>query len=192
MFELSCVDPQQTNNVAFFSLSSDRSRSIGAWKDASLLSSGRNGGEGIAGSTLTFYFLLRFVMIVTFALQLMIDRVLSRKAFSKYLSEQGTIRADIALSRLEINQTRLLCLNAAHSMDVHGNKNSRHDIALAKISAPRMARTVIDRAIQAHGGMGLSQDTPLALLWSWARVLQIADGPDEVHVESVAKACLRK
>jgi len=122
------------------------------------------------------------------ALQLMCSRVEDRVAFSKPLSAQGTIRNDIALSRLEINQTRLLCLNAAHIMDLYGNKSARGDIALAKIATPRMAKAVVDRAIQAHGGLGLSQDSPLAHLWIWARVLQIADGPDQVHIESVAKS----
>ena len=117
----------------------------------------------------------------------MCERVRSRVAFGRPLAEQGTIRRDIANSRVSIDQTRLLCLNAAHLMDMQGNKAARGAIAAVKLVAPSMAREVIDRAIQTHGGKGLSQDTPLAYLWACARVLQLADGPDEVHAESIAK-----
>ena len=98
---------------------------------------------------------------------------------------------DIATSRVEIDQTRLLCLNAAHKMDIYGNKAARSDIAAIKIASPRMAKAVSDRAIQAHGAMGLSQDTPLAHFWTWARILQFADGPDEVHLTALAKDEIR-
>lgn len=117
----------------------------------------------------------------------MCERVTSRIAFGKPLAEQGTILNDIALSRVEIDQTRLLCLNAAHRMDLYGNKIAKNDIATIKIASPRMAKAVTDRAIQAFGAMGLSQDTPLAHFWTWARILQFADGPDEVHLTAVAK-----
>ena len=117
----------------------------------------------------------------------MCSRVTSRKAFGKYLAEQGTILNDIALSRVEIDQTRLLCLNAAHRMDMYGNIVAKNDIAAIKIAAPRMAKVVTDRAIQSFGAMGLSQDTPLAHFWAWARILQFADGPDEVHIAALAK-----
>jgi acyl-CoA dehydrogenase len=122
---------------------------------------------------------------------IIIRRVTQREAFGKFLAEQGTIQQDIALSRVEINQARLLCLNAAVAMDVEGNKKAKSNIAEIKIIAPRMAKTVIDRAMQSYGGMGLSQDTPLAHLWANARVLQLADGPDEVHIASLAKQELR-
>lgn len=135
---------------------------------------------------------MRLIGMAERALELMCERVATRVAFGKPLAEQGTIRQDIALSRVEISQARLLCLHAAHVMDVHGNKAARGDIAAIKVVAPRMAKRVIDRSIQAHGGMGLSQDSPLASMWTWARVLQLADGPDEVHLESIAKSELKR
>ena len=118
-------------------------------------------------------------------------RATQRVAFGKSLAEQGTIRTDIANSRVEIDQARLLCLNASHRMDVYGNKIAKDDIAAIKIVAPRMAKAVIDRSMQAHGAMGLSQDTPLAHFWTWARILQLADGPDEVHLTALAKSEIR-
>ncbi len=126
------------------------------------------------------------------ALELMCERVLSRTAFGKPLAEQGTIRADIARSRIEIDQARLLTLEAAHKMDTAGNKAARREIAMIKVVAPNVALAVIDRAIQAHGGAGVSQDTFLAGAWAMIRTLRIADGPDEVHVESIAKLELAK
>lgn len=135
---------------------------------------------------------MRLIGMAEKALKLMCERVTSRFAFGKRLSEQGVIREQIALSKVEISQARLLCLNAALAMDRFGNKAAREEIAAVKVVAPRMAKAVIDRAMQAHGGMGLSQDSPLAYLWSCARVLQLADGPDEVHLETLAKSELKK
>lgn len=121
----------------------------------------------------------------------MCHRATNRVAFGKFLAEQGMIQHDIALSRIEIDQARLLCLNAAHHMDIAGNKAAKDEIAAIKVIAPRMAKQVIDRAMQSHGGMGLSQDTPLAHFWTWARILQLADGPDEVHITAIAKSEIR-
>jgi acyl-CoA dehydrogenase len=126
------------------------------------------------------------------ALEKMCERVQSRVAFGKTLADQGTIRADIAASRMEIEQARLLTLKAAHLMDTVGNKAARAEIAMIKVVAPNMALRVIDRAIQAHGGAGVSQDTFLASSWALIRALRLADGPDEVHVESIAKWELSK
>jgi acyl-CoA dehydrogenase len=126
------------------------------------------------------------------ALEAMCARVKSRMAFGKPLAEQGTIRADIADSRIEIDQARLLVLHAAHRMDTLGNKAARTEIAMIKVVAPSMALRVIDRAIQAHGGAGVSEDFGLAAAWADSRTLRFADGPDEVHREAIAKWELRK
>ncbi|KAL1768751.1 hypothetical protein HispidOSU_022622 [Sigmodon hispidus] len=121
------------------------------------------------------------------ALALMKTRVMSRTAFGKPLVEHGTILADIARSRVEIEQARLLVLKAAHLMDIAGNKAAALEIAMIKMVAPSMAYQVIDRAIQAFGAAGLGSDYPLAQFFAWARVLRVADGSDEVQQLKVAK-----
>lgn len=135
---------------------------------------------------------MRCIGIAERALETMCKRVESRVAFGKPLAAQGTIRAGIAESRMEIEQARLLTLKAAHMMDTVGNKAARTEIAMIKIVAPNVALRVLDRAIQAHGGAGVSQDTFLASSWAMVRTLRLADGPDEVHVESIAKWELAK
>jgi acyl-CoA dehydrogenase len=126
------------------------------------------------------------------ALEAMCRRVRGRVAFGKPISEQGTIRADIASSRMEIEQARLLTMKAALVMDTVGNKEARALIAMIKVVAPRLALRVIDRAVQAHGGAGVSDDFMLAADWANARTLRLADGPDEVHLESIARMELSK
>jgi acyl-CoA dehydrogenase len=126
------------------------------------------------------------------ALEMMCRRVKSRVAFGRAIAEMGTIRADIAQSRMEIDQVRLLVLKAAHMMDTVGNKAARAEIAMIKVIAPNVALRVIDRAIQAHGAAGVSQDFELAAMWANSRTLRLADGPDEVHMESIAKLELAK
>lgn len=135
---------------------------------------------------------MRCIGVAERALETMCKRVQSRVAFGKPLAEQGTIRAEIAVSRMEIEQARLLTLRAAYMMDTVGNKGARAEIAMIKVVAPNMALRVLDRAIQAHGGAGVSQDTFLAAAWAGVRTLRMADGPDEVHMEAIAKHELRK
>jgi acyl-CoA dehydrogenase len=130
---------------------------------------------------------MRCIGVAERALETMCKRVQERVAFGKPLAEQGTIRADIAISRMEIEQARLLTLKAAYMMDTVGNKAARSEIAMIKVVAPNMTLRVLDRAIQAHGGAGVSQDTFLASAWANVRTLRLADGPDEVHAEAIAK-----
>jgi acyl-CoA dehydrogenase len=135
---------------------------------------------------------MRLVGVAERALELMRERVKEREAFGKPLAEQGVILEWIADSRIEIEQARLLTLKAAHMMDTAGNKEARAEIAMIKVVAPNVALRVLDRAIQAHGGAGVSDDFPLAYLWASARTLRLADGPDEVHRVSVAKLELKR
>ena len=135
---------------------------------------------------------MRLIGVAERALETMCRRVTARVAFGRTLAEQGTIRRDIAQSRIEIDQARLLTLRAAHLMDTVGNKAARAEIAMIKVVAPNVACQVVDRAVQAHGAAGVSQDTFLAHAWASSRTLRLADGPDEVHLETIAKLELRK
>ena len=122
----------------------------------------------------------------------MCHRVEDRIAFGRPLATRDTIRADIANSRMAIDQARLLTLKAADMMDKVGNKEARSEISMIKVVAPNVAQTVIDRAIQVHGGGGVSEDFGLAYAWAKTRSLRLADGPDEVHRTSLAKMELKK
>jgi acyl-CoA dehydrogenase len=126
------------------------------------------------------------------ALELMCARAREREAFGRKLHEHGTVAEWIALSRLEIDQARLLVLRAAWRIDREGNRAARNDVALIKVVVPRLQTTVISRAMQVYGAMGLTPDTPLAFLWSWGRALQFIDGPDEVHLRSIARGEVRR
>lgn len=135
---------------------------------------------------------MRTIGLAERALEAMIDRVKERVAFGKPLRDQGVIREWIAESRMEIEQARLLTLKAAYMMDTVGNKVARSEIAMIKVVAPNIALRVVDRAIQAHGAAGVSQDTFLAKAWAGLRTLRLADGPDEVHRNTIAKIELGK
>ncbi len=130
---------------------------------------------------------MRLIGVAERALELMCRRAESRVAFGRKLSEMGALRMAIAESRIEIEQARLLTLKAAYMMDTVGNKAAKTEIAAIKIVAPNVALRVLDRAIQAHGGGGVCQDYFLAAAWANSRTLRLADGPDEVHLESLAK-----
>jgi acyl-CoA dehydrogenase len=135
---------------------------------------------------------MRMIGLAERSLEAMCARVKSRVAFGKPLAEQGVWMERIAESRIEIEQARLLTLKAAWMMDTVGNKAARAEIAMIKVAAPKMALNVIDRAIQAYGGAGVTEDFGLAHAWARTRVMRIVDGPDEVHRVTIARAELRK
>jgi acyl-CoA dehydrogenase len=135
---------------------------------------------------------MRMIGLAERCLEAMVARVKNRVAFGRPLADQGVIREWIADSRMEIEQSRLLTLKAAHMMDTVGNKAAQAEIAMIKVVAPKMLLAVIDRAIQAHGGGGVSQDFGLAYAWARSRVMRIVDGPDEVHKRAIARVELRK
>ena len=135
---------------------------------------------------------MRLIGVAERTIELMCERVKEREAFGKPLAEQGVIMEWITDSRIEIEQSRLLTLKAAHMMDTVGNKEAKAEIAMIKVVAPNVTLRVLDRAIQAFGGAGVSDDFPLANFWAASRTLRLADGPDEVHRAAVAKLELKK
>jgi acyl-CoA dehydrogenase len=135
---------------------------------------------------------MRAIGMAERALALMVERAKARVAFGRPLAEQGTVREQIALSRIEIDQARLLTLKTADLIDKYGAKGARTEIAAIKVAAPKVCLDVIDRAIQIHGGAGVSDDTRLARMWASARTLRIVDGPDAVHIRSVAREELNR
>ncbi|MCN0154677.1 acyl-CoA dehydrogenase family protein [Salinispora arenicola] len=135
---------------------------------------------------------MRLIGMAERALELLCRRALDRVAFGRPIAEQGVVREWIAEARVRIEQSRLLVLKTAWLMDTVGNKGAHTEIQAIKIGTPAMAEWVIDKAIQAHGGAGVSQDTPLAALWAQARTLRLADGPDEVHRAALARRELRR
>lgn len=135
---------------------------------------------------------MRLIGMAQRCLELMAKRANERKTFGKVFKDYSSIRQEIAISKCEIDQARLLCLSAADKMDKEGNKTAKDLIAMIKIVAPNMALRVIDRAMQIHGGMGLSQDFPMAHYFAAARMLRLADGPDEVHMYQLGKNIIKK
>ncbi|KMZ60857.1 Acyl-CoA dehydrogenase, partial [Zostera marina] len=135
---------------------------------------------------------MRLVGAAERGMQLMTERALGRRVFGKFIAEQGSFLSDLAKCRIELEKTRLLVLSAADMIDRFGNKKALVVVAMAKVSTPKTALKVLDMAMQVHGAAGLSSDTVLAHLWATARTLRIADGPDEVHLGSIAKSELRK
>ncbi|MEE2782770.1 MAG: acyl-CoA dehydrogenase family protein [Pseudomonadota bacterium] len=138
-----------------------------------------------------FQYAMMFVGMATRCLELMCERVEQRTAFGEKLSEKTSIQHDIARSRCDIEQCRLLVLAAADKMDQYGPKEARDFISMVKIVAPAMCHRVADRALQAHGGMGVTQDTPINHIYTTSRYCQIADGPDEVHMTQLARRTIR-
>jgi len=148
------------------------------------------GGFAIAQARLgpgRIHHCMRLIGMAERALSLMVQRAQARVAFGRPLADQGVVREQIALSRMEIEQARLLTLKTAWLIDEHGAKGARTEIAAIKVVVPRTACAVIDRAMQVHGGGAMSDDFPLAYFYAWARALRFADGPDEVHIRSVAR-----
>nr|WP_255721263.1 acyl-CoA dehydrogenase family protein [Corynebacterium sp. ACRQJ] len=135
---------------------------------------------------------MRAIGMAERALELMCTRAMSRTAFGKPLANRDNIRDQIAQARIDIEQARQLTMKAAWMMDTVGNKAARQEIAAIKVAAPAMALRIVDQAIQVHGGEGVTDDTPLAAMWAGLRTLRLADGPDEVHRMTIARAELRK
>jgi acyl-CoA dehydrogenase len=148
------------------------------------------GGFAIAQARLgpgRIHHCMRLIGMAERSIDLMVRRARSRTAFGRPLADQGVVREQIAHSRIEVEQARLLVLKTAWLIDRYGSKGAATEIAAIKALCPRMACTVIDRAIQVHGGAGMSDDVPLASFYVWARALRLADGPDEVHLRTVAR-----
>ena len=162
---------------------------------ATNLIAGEGDGFAIAQARLgpgRIHHCMRLIGMAERALELMCKRALSRTMFGKPVAEQGVVGEWIAGARVRIEQARLLVLKTAWLMDTAGNKGAHTEIQAIKIAVPQMAEWVIDKAIQVHGAGGVSQDFPLAYMWTGARSLRLADGPDEVHMASLAKRELRK
>ena len=153
------------------------------------------GGFAIAQARLgpgRIHHCMRAIGLAERALEALCVRAKSRRAFGKLLAQQGATELAIADSRIELEQCRLLTLKAAHTMDKLGNRVAMQDIAMIKVAAPRMALRVLDRAIQIHGGAGVSQDHELSQAYAAMRTLRLADGPDEVHSRTIARVELMK
>ncbi|MFM9142227.1 MAG: acyl-CoA dehydrogenase family protein [Actinomycetota bacterium] len=181
---LGYVDQHGHAEVKFTNVKVPASNLIGKEGDGFALAQARLGPGRV-------HHCMRAIGMAERALQLMITRSLTRNAFGKELARQGVIQDWIAQARINIEQARLLVLKTAWLIDNQGAKAARKEIAAIKVVVPRMAQEIIDNAIQAHGGAGVSQDTPLAAMFAGIRVLRIVDGPDEVHIRDLAKLELK-
>ncbi len=186
-------------DLPIFGFSDQHGHAEIVFRDVRVPASNLIGGEGdgfmIAQARLgpgRIHHAMRAIGMAERALALMVDRARSRVAFGQHLSDQGAVRDMIAQSRIEIDQARLYVYKTAWLIDLHGSKGARTEIAGIKVAAPAMATAVIDRAIEVFGAAGISEDTPLAYFYAWARALRIVDGPDAVHRRSIARQELRR
>lgn len=182
-----------TRNIPVMNHESYESHCEIVYRDVRVPANNLLGGEGdgfsIAQARLgpgRIHHCMRSIGQAELAFEMMVDRSLERKTFGRYLHEHGMLQDKIARSRVDIEQARLLVLKAAWLIDRYGTKAARSEVAMIKVAIPEMQCRVIDRAIQTFGGMGVTSDTPLPDLWTMARNLRIADGPDEVHLQSIA------
>jgi acyl-CoA dehydrogenase len=178
-------DPGAHCEVVFDEVRIPRSQLIGERGAAFAIAQARLGPGRI-------HHCMRVIGTAERALALMCERARTRTAFGKLLAEQGVVQQAIARSRVELEQVRLLCHKAAWLMDTEGTRGARMEIAAIKVAAPQVACDIVDRAIQVHGGAGMSNDVPLARMYAWTRALRILDGPDEVHLQSIARRELRR
>ncbi|MHB1592891.1 MAG: acyl-CoA dehydrogenase family protein [Streptosporangiaceae bacterium] len=186
-------------DLPIFGFSDQHGHAEVVFRDVRVPASNLIGGEGdgfmVAQARLgpgRIHHAMRAIGMAERALALMVDRAKSRVAFGQHLSDQGAVRDMIAQSRIEIDQARLYVYKTAWLIDQHGSKGARTEIAGIKVAAPAMATRVIDRAIEVFGAAGISEDTPLAYFYAWARALRIVDGPDAVHRRSIARQELRR
>ena len=186
-------------DLPIFGFSDQHGHAEIVFRDVRVPASNLIGGEGdgfmIAQARLgpgRIHHAMRAIGMAERALALMVDRARSRVAFGQHLSDQGAVRDMIAQSRIEIDQARLYVYKTAWLIDQHGSRGARTEIAGIKVAAPAMATAVIDRAIEVFGAAGISEDTPLAYFYAWARALRIVDGPDAVHRRSIARQELRR
>jgi acyl-CoA dehydrogenase len=186
-------------DLPIFGFSDQHGHAEIVFRDVRVPASNLIGGEGdgfmIAQARLgpgRIHHAMRAIGMAERALALMVDRAKSRVAFGQHLSDQGAVRDMIAQSRIEIDQARLYVYKTAWLIDQHGSRGARTEIAGIKVAAPAMATGVIDRAIEVFGAAGISEDTPLAYFYAWARALRIVDGPDAVHRRSIARQELRR
>jgi acyl-CoA dehydrogenase len=179
------VDPEGHAEVLFEDVRVPASNLIGGEGDGFLISQARLGPGRI-------HHCMRSIGAAERALELMCARAASRETFGRPVAERANVQDWIAESRIEIEMARLLTMKAAWLMDTVGNKHARTEIAAIKVAAPNVALRVIDRAIQVHGGAGVSDDFPLAMMYAHLRTLRIADGPDEIHKRTIARQELRR